>query len=110
MHLGINNRALPDAGLNAQQTSECADWAGVVHWDFNDDSLGHNLDVRQRDDGSVRACCQERWVRMYRVEHRFVHFDSCSFHLHGEYAEEEPNKEAIGITRRGTRETTTIRT
>ena len=35
---------------------------------------------------------------MYQIEHEFVHLDSSSFHLHGEYEVEEPDEQAITIT------------
>lgn len=39
-----------------------------------------------------------RALRVYGIEPRFVHVDSSSFHLHGQYEVEEPDKEAITIT------------
>jgi transposase len=40
----------------------------------------------------------ERALRVYGIEHRFMHVDSSSFHLHGAYEIEEPSKAAITIT------------
>jgi len=46
----------------------------------------------------VFAQVAARALRVYGIEHRFVHVDSSSFHLHGQYEIEEPNNEAITIT------------
>ncbi len=46
----------------------------------------------------VFAQVAARTMRVYGIEHRFVHVDSSSFHLHGAYEIEEPDKEAITIT------------
>jgi transposase len=67
--------------------------------DFNDDSLGRSLDrLYAAGVTEVFAKVVARALEVYKVEHRFVHLDSSSFHLHGQYAIEEPDKEAITIT------------
>lgn len=72
---------------------------GLVAEDFNDDSLGRSLDVLYaRGVTEVFAQVATRALRIYGIEHRFVHVDSSSFHLHGQYAVEEPDKAAITIT------------
>lgn len=72
---------------------------GLVAEDFNDDSLGRSLEVLYaKGVTEVFAQVAARALRVYGVEHRFVHVDSSSFHLHGQYASAEPNTEAITIT------------
>ncbi len=67
--------------------------------DFNDDSLGRSLDdLYQQGVTEVFAKVASRALEMYGIEHRFVHLDSSSFHLHGQYEVSEPNIEAITIT------------
>jgi transposase len=67
--------------------------------DFNDDSLGRSLDrLYAAGVTEVFAKVAARALEVYKVEHRFVHLDSSSFNLHGQYAIEEPDKEAITIT------------
>lgn len=67
--------------------------------DFNDDSLGRSLEtLYAKGVTEVFAKVAERALRVYQIEHRFVHLDSSSFHLHGQYEIEEPDKEAITIT------------
>lgn len=67
--------------------------------DFNDDSLGRSLETLFRKGVTeVFAKVAARALRVYHIEHRFVHLDSSSFHLHGAYEIDEPDKEAITIT------------
>jgi transposase len=67
--------------------------------DFNDDSLGRSLETLfQKGVTEVFAKVATRALQVYHIEHRFVHLDSSSFHLHGSYEIEEPDKEAITIT------------
>jgi transposase len=67
--------------------------------DFNDDSLGRSLDdLYQKGVTEVFARVASRALEVYKIEHRFVHLDSSSFHLHGQYETDEPNMEAITIT------------
>jgi transposase len=67
--------------------------------DFNDDSLGRSLDdLYQQGVTEVFARVASRALEVYEIEHRFVHLDSRSFHLRGQYESSEPNTEAISIT------------
>ncbi len=67
--------------------------------DFNDDSLGRSLDdLYQQGVTEVFARVASRALKVYEIEHRSVHLDSSSFHLHGQYETGEPNTEAISIT------------
>lgn len=71
----------------------------VVAEDFNDDSLGRSLEaLYAKRVTEVFAQAAGRALRMYGIEHHFVHVDSSSFHLHGQYEIEEPNREAITVT------------
>lgn len=64
---------------------------GLCAEDFNDDSLGRALDeLYQAGVTEVFAQVASHALRHYGIDHRFVHLDSTSFHLHGEYAPEEP--------------------
>jgi len=67
--------------------------------DFNDDGLGRSFETLYATGVTeVFAKVATRALQVYQIEHRFVHLDSSSFHLHGQYAEEEPDKEVITIT------------
>jgi transposase len=67
--------------------------------DFNDDSLGRSLDdLYQKGVTEVFARVASQALKVYEIEHRFVHLDSSSLHLHGQYETDEPNTEAITIT------------
>jgi transposase len=67
--------------------------------DFNDDTLGRSLDDLY-DCGvtEVFASVASKALSAYGIEHRFVHLDSSSFHLHGQYDIETPDEEMITIT------------
>jgi transposase len=98
--LGFSSRALylmPDYMHN--KPVDVLIGAGLVAEDFNDDSLGRSLEALYAK-GVTEVFYQvaSRALRVYGIEHRFVHVDSSSFHLHGQYEVEEPNKEAITIT------------
>lgn len=72
---------------------------GLIAEDFNDDSLGRSLEaLYAKGVTEVFAQVAARALRVYGIEHRFVHVDSSSFHLHGQYEIAEPNTEAITIT------------
>jgi transposase len=72
---------------------------GLAAEDFNDDTLGRSLDqLFASGVTEVFAQVAQRALKMYGIEHRFFHLDSSSFHLHGQYASEEPEIEAIEIT------------
>ncbi|MBI3942395.1 MAG: IS1634 family transposase [Chloroflexi bacterium] len=67
--------------------------------DFNDDTLGRSLeDLYQQGVTEVFARVAAHALQVYGIEHQFVHLDSSSFHLHGQYESTEPNTEAISIT------------
>ena len=53
--------------------------------DFNDDTLGRSLDDLY-DCGVTElfASVASKALSAYGIEHRFVHLDSSSFHLHGQ--------------------------
>src|SRR4030042_397223 len=67
--------------------------------EFNDDTLGRSLDDLY-DCGvtEVFASVASKALSTYGIEHRFVHLDSSSFHLHGQYDVETPDEEMITIT------------
>ena len=98
--LGFSSRALylvPDY-LHNKPVDLLID-AGLSAEDFNDDSLGRSLDrLYARGVTEVFAQVAARALQVYQIEHRFVHLDSSSFHLHGQYEGEEADKEAITIT------------
>ncbi len=98
--LGFSSRALylmPDYLHN--KPVELLIGPGLVAEDFNDDSLGRSLEaLYAKGVTEVFAQVAARALRVYGIEHRFVHVDSSSFHLHGQYEIEEPNREAITIT------------
>lgn len=72
---------------------------GLGAEDFNDDSLGRSLEaLYEKGVTEVFAKVASRALRVYGIEHRFVHLDSSSFHLHGQYEAEETGKEVITIT------------
>jgi transposase len=67
--------------------------------DFNDDTLGRSLDqLFESGVTEVFAQVARQALQTYGITHRFFHLDSTSFHLHGQYAAEEPQFEAIEIT------------
>ena len=73
--------------------------ADLVAEDFNDDSLGRSLEaLYAKGVTEVFAQVEARAMRVYGIEHRFVHVDCSSFHVHGQYELEEQDKEAITIT------------
>lgn len=98
--LGFSSRALylmPDY-LHNKPVDLLID-LGLSAEDFNDDSLGRSLDrLYAAGVTEVFAKVATRALQLYQIEHRFVHLDSSSFHLHGQYAVEEPDKEVITIT------------
>ena len=67
--------------------------------DFNDDTLGRSLDdLYECGVTEVFASVASKALSAYGIEHRFVHLDSSSFHLHGQYDVETPDEEMITIT------------
>jgi transposase len=72
---------------------------GLTADDFNDDTLGRSLDdLYARGVTEVFAHVATKALTVYDIEHQFVHLDSSSFHLHGQYEASEPDTEAISIT------------
>jgi transposase len=98
--LGFSSRALylmPDYLHN--KPVDVLIGPGLVAEDFNDDSLGRSREaLYAKGVTEVFAQVEARALRLYGIEHRFVHVDSSSFHLHGQCEIEELNKEAITIT------------
>jgi transposase len=73
---------------------------GLSAEDFNDDTLGRSLDaVYKKGVTEVFAQVASKALGVYKIRHDFVHLDSSSFHLHGQYVVAEPDKQAITITR-----------
>lgn len=72
---------------------------GLVAEYFNDDSLGRCLDdLYAAGVTEVFASVVSRALNVYGIEHQFVHLDSSSFHLHGEYDVDAPGEEMVSIT------------
>jgi transposase len=67
--------------------------------DFNDDSLGRCLDdLYTAGVTEVFYQVASHALQVYGIRSRFVHLDSSSFHLHGAYDPDEPEREAISVT------------
>ena len=67
--------------------------------DFNDDTLGRSLDdLYEKGVTEIFAQVASQALQVYQIEHNFVHLDSSSFHLHGEYERDEADTQAITIT------------
>jgi transposase len=67
--------------------------------DFNDDTLGRCLDdLYAAGVTEVFYQVASHALQVYGIRSRFVHLDSSSFHLHGAYDADEPEREAISIT------------
>jgi transposase len=67
--------------------------------DFNDDTLGRSLDdLYACGVTEVFASVASKALSVYGIEHQFVHLDSSSFHLHGQYDGEAPEEEMVSIT------------
>lgn len=72
---------------------------GLEAEDFNDDSLGRCLDdLYARGVTEVFASVASKALSVYGIEHKFVHLDSSSFHLHGENDVDAPGEEMVSIT------------
>jgi transposase len=72
---------------------------GLSADDFNDETLGRSLEaLYQKGVSEVFVQVASQALRVYKIEHDFVHLDSSSFHLHGQYALENPDQKAITIT------------
>jgi transposase len=67
--------------------------------DFNDDTLGRCLeDLYQAGVTEVFYKVASHALKVYGLRADFLHLDSSSFHLHGAYDPQEPEREAISIT------------
>jgi transposase len=67
--------------------------------DFNDDTLGRCLDdLYAAGVNEVFYKVASHALQVYGLQPKFYHLDSSSFHLHGAYDAEEPEREAISIT------------
>ena len=67
--------------------------------DFNDDTLGRCLDdLYEAGVTEVFYQVASHSLSVYGIRSRFVHLDSSSFHLHGAYEADEPEREAVSIT------------
>lgn len=67
--------------------------------DFNDDTLGRCLeDLYAAGVTEVFYKVAAHALQVYGIPSHFVHLDSSSFHLHGAYDRQEPEREAISIT------------
>lgn len=98
--LGFSGRALylmPDYLMN-KPVDVLID-PDLTAGDFNDDTLGRSLDDLYRVGVTeVFARVAAHALEVYGIEHRFVHLDSSSFHLHGVYDVSDPEREAIEVT------------
>lgn len=97
--LGFSSRALylmPDYLRNKPIDLLIA--PGLSADDFNDDTLGRSLDdLYASGVTELFAKIASKALTVYGIRHQFVHLDSSSFHLHGEY-EGETDAQAIHIT------------
>jgi len=67
--------------------------------DLNDDTLDRCLDdLYEAGVTEVFYKVAAHALQVYGVQSKYVHLDSSSFHLHGAYDREEPEREAISIT------------
>ncbi len=98
--LGFSSRALyliPDYLKN--KPVDLLIRSGLAPEDFNDDSLGRCLDdLYACGVTEVFASVASKALSVYGIEHKFVHLDSSSFHLHGEYDVDAPGEEMVSIT------------
>lgn len=103
--LGFTSRALylvPDYMKNRPVDILVGD--GLSAADLNDDTLGRGLDdLYEAGVTEIFAGIASHALRVYGVKHRFVHLDSSSLHVHGEYEvggaeESEGDRRMITIT------------
>lgn len=78
---------------------------GLSAVDLNDDTLGRGLDdLYEAGVTEVFAEVASRALQVYGIEHRFVHLDRSTLHVHGEYeggeAESGVDRKTITITAR----------
>ena len=72
---------------------------GLTPQDFNDDSLGRALDKLYDaglTEGFAKVACHA--LEVFGIAHQFVHLDSSSFSLKGEYATSSEDPQAVTIT------------
>jgi len=85
--LGFTSRAMylvPDYLKNRPVNLLVGD--GLSAADLNDDTLGRGLDdLYEAGVTEVFAGVASHALEVYGIEHRFVHLDSSSLHVHGEY-------------------------
>lgn len=97
--LGFSSRALylmPDYLRNKPIDLLIA--PGLSADDFNDDTLGRSLDdLYASGVTELFAKIASQALQVHDIQHQFVHLDSSSFHLHGEY-EGDTDAQAISIT------------
>ena len=98
--LGFSSKALylvPDFLKN--KPVELLLGAGLQADDFNDDTLGRSLDdLYARGITGIFTQVSRRALEVYDIELNYVHLDSSSFHVHGEYEGMREDTQAIGIT------------
>jgi transposase len=98
--LGFSSRALylmPDYLRN--KPVDLLVRADLTADDFNDDTLGRCLDdLYACGVTEVFASVASKALSVYRIEHQFVHLDSSSFHLHGQYDVDVLDEEMVSIT------------
>jgi len=98
--LGFSSRALylmPDYLRN--KPVDLLIRSDLVTDDFNDDTLGRSLDdLYACGVTEIFASVASRALTVYGIEHQFVHLDSSSFHLHGQYDVDAPDEEMVSIT------------
>ena len=67
--------------------------------DFSDDSLGRALDTLYENGVTeLFAIVASKALSTFDIAHRFVHLDSSTFSLHGDYDTETDDEHAIHIT------------
>lgn len=67
--------------------------------DFNDDALDRCLDdLYEAGVTEVFYKVAAHALQVYGIQSKFVHLDSSSFHLHGAYDRQEPEREVISVT------------
>jgi transposase len=98
--LGFSGRALylmPDYLRN--KPVDLLIRSDLVADDFNDDTLGRSLDdLYTCGVTEIFARVASRALKVYGIKHQFVHLDSSSFHLHGQYDVEAPDEGMVSIT------------
>lgn len=98
--LGFSGRALylmPDYMKN--KPIDLLIRPGLTADDFNDDTLGRTLDdLYACGVTEIFAAVASHALSVYGIEHQFVHLDSSSLHLHGQYAVETSDEAMISIT------------